>query len=217
MERFVTIPLGIVLLLGLLLAERFRGPGFVLAFKTPLSILFVVTAFLQPIHNTAYFGWVVAGLVLGLAGDVCLALPGRRAFRAGVVSFLGGHIMYVIAFAWIAPVSAWYTAGTPGVIILSSLVYWWLRPYAGAMARLVIMYIVVISVMLIGAWGVFFTLALPVLGEWAILAGAMLFYVSDLFVARDRFVTQEFTNRLVGLPMYYAGQFLLALSVGLVP
>ncbi len=41
----------------------------------------------------------------------------------------------------------------------------------------------------------------------------MLFYLSDLFVARERFVTSAFVNRLVGLPLYYGGQVLLALSV----
>ncbi len=47
------------------------------------------------------------------------------------------------------------------------------------------------------------------------LRDALSFYVSDVFVARDRFLKEEFINRLVGLPMYYAGQFLLAFSVGL--
>jgi hypothetical protein len=45
--------------------------------------------------------------------------------------------------------------------------------------------------------------------------GAVSFYFSDVFVARDRFLKKEFLNRLTGLPMYYAGQFFLAFSVGL--
>ncbi|MBW2297136.1 MAG: lysoplasmalogenase, partial [Deltaproteobacteria bacterium] len=44
--------------------------------------------------------------------------------------------------------------------------------------------------------------------------GALSFYVSDLFVARDRFLKNESLNRLLGLPLYYGGQFLLAFSVG---
>jgi hypothetical protein len=49
-----------------------------------------------------------------------------------------------------------------------------------------------------------------------ILAGAVSFYISDLFVARDRFLKDAFFNRLVGLPLYYLGQFLLAFSVGFI-
>jgi hypothetical protein len=54
------------------------------------------------------------------------------------------------------------------------------------------------------------------LGAWFILAGAVFFYASDIFVAHQRFVMEQFYNRLFGLPLYYTAQFLLAFSVGLV-
>jgi uncharacterized membrane protein YhhN len=44
--------------------------------------------------------------------------------------------------------------------------------------------------------------------------GALFFYISDLFVARHRFVRAAFENRLAGLSLYYAGQFMLAVSIG---
>src|SRR5258706_119486 len=44
--------------------------------------------------------------------------------------------------------------------------------------------------------------------------GAGLFYLSDLCVARDRFVAPGFANGRVGLPLYYAAQLVLAHSVG---
>jgi len=44
--------------------------------------------------------------------------------------------------------------------------------------------------------------------------GATCFYFSDLSVARDRFVQKGYINRLIGLPLYYLGQFLLAFSLG---
>jgi len=48
----------------------------------------------------------------------------------------------------------------------------------------------------------------------ALLAGALSFYVSDLAVARDRFVAPGFSNRLWGLPLYYGGTLLLATTAG---
>ena len=48
---------------------------------------------------------------------------------------------------------------------------------------------------------------------WTVAAGALLFYVSDLAVARHRFVKAELLNRAIGLPLYYAGQVLIAMSV----
>ncbi len=50
---------------------------------------------------------------------------------------------------------------------------------------------------------------------WPVLPGAVLFFLSDLAVARDKFVTPGFPNRAVGLPMYYAAQILFAVSTGM--
>ena len=46
-----------------------------------------------------------------------------------------------------------------------------------------------------------------------ILGGALAFYLSDLSVARDRFIREAFVNRLWGLPLYYGAQLLLAATV----
>ncbi len=80
----------------------------------------------------------------------------------------------------------------------------------------VCLYIVVISVMMAAAWAAFLNPGLAPKGAWALFLGALCFYVSDIFVARDRFVKSQFLNRLLGLPLYYGGQFLIAFSVGLV-
>jgi uncharacterized membrane protein YhhN len=45
-----------------------------------------------------------------------------------------------------------------------------------------------------------------------LLIGAVMFAVSDIFVARDRFVSPSVANRLWGLPLYYAAQLIFALS-----
>jgi uncharacterized membrane protein YhhN len=46
-----------------------------------------------------------------------------------------------------------------------------------------------------------------------ILAGALMFFLSDLSVALARLVHTDFPNYVWGLPLYYAGQLCLALSV----
>jgi hypothetical protein len=56
---------------------------------------------------------------------------------------------------------------------------------------------------------------LALTGRVIVFIGAASFYFSDVFVARDRFLKPEFLNRLLGLPLYYLGQYLLAFSVGL--
>jgi len=205
------------LLCGLLLAEREGRRNLILGVKTACSCAFVATAILQEHPLAAYFHWVLAGLLLGLVGDVCLALRGDRAFRAGLVAFLLGHVAYVVAFALVVRrPEDWLTALHLLLVAVSCYVLWWLWPRLGAMRGPVVAYVLVISAMVAAAISAAGNPLLPGVGRWTLLLGAVCFYLSDLCVARDRFVAQGFANRLLGLPLYYGGQFLIAFSVGLV-
>ena len=72
----------------------------------------------------------------------------------------------------------------------------------------VVAYMAVISLMVALAAG-----TLGTRGGALIVAGAVLFYASDIFVARERFVKPGFDNTVLGLPLYYGGVTLLALSI----
>lgn len=216
MVRIILPVVAGVLLIGLLWAENTGSHGQILLFKAPLSCLFVLAAFLQAHPVAPYYRFVLAGLVLGLVGDVCLALPGDTAFRSGLAAFLAGHVLYVLAFAKLTRRSDWLHAANLLILAVSVYIFWWLLPHLGKMLAPVVLYIVVISVMVSGAWAAFRNPDTRRAGAWMILFGALLFYVSDIFVARNRFIADEFLNRLIGLPFYYGGQFLLAFSVGLV-
>jgi uncharacterized membrane protein YhhN len=142
-----------------------------------------------------------------------LALP-ERFFKGGLAAFLLGHGFYLIGFAALTNWIQWLSPGALLLFMIGAIVFLWLRPHLGAMLGPVFIYILVITGMVSAAWAVFRETALPVLGRSLILLGAVSFYVSDLFVARNKFIKTEFLNRLVGLPLYYLGQFLLAFSPG---
>ena len=214
MVRNVLLVIAAGLLIGLLWAESTGGYARILMFKTPLSILFVVAALIQVRVFPPYFRLILAGLILGLIGDVCLALPGQAAFKAGLVVFLMGHILYVLAFAKLTRAKDWLNPMNLLIVAVSAAAFLWFQPHLGKMLVPVSAYIVVISVMVAGAWAAFRNPEVRRTGAWLILIGAVLFYVSDLFVARHQFVTHEFLNRLINLPLYYCGQFLLAFSIG---
>ena len=99
-------------------------------------------------------------------------------------------------------------------LVLSGGIYFWLRPHLGSMHLPALFYIIVITVMVVGAWSVIGNSQWALTGRVFVFVGAVSFYFSDVFVARDRFLKPEFLNRLIGLPLYYLGQFLLAFSVG---
>ena len=216
MLRYLLLVAAAGLLLGLLWAEGAGTNWLSLGFKTPLSILFVATVLLQPRNMPKYFKLVLTALILGLVGDVCLGLPGLIAFRVGLAAFLAGHILYILAFAILTRRADWINPVNILIIVISGFVYWWLLPNLGKMLVPVTFYIVVISVMVAAAWAAFRNPGVRRTGAWFILIGAVLFYASDIFVANQRFVTEQYYNRLIGLPLYYTAQFLLAFSVGLV-
>jgi uncharacterized membrane protein YhhN len=201
-----------VLLVALLVSERKARGGAILAAKTPLSCLFILAAVVQPHGQGAHYPLLLGGLLFCLVGDVCLALPQARAFLSGLVSFLLGHVLYVSAFALSAEAGLQTLCGTAVILGISAGVYLWLRPHLGSMNIPVILYVLVISLMVSAAWGVWGNGRIGWEGRLLVLSGALSFYLSDIFVARDRFLRREFLNRLVGLPLYYTGQFLLAFS-----
>jgi uncharacterized membrane protein YhhN len=168
-------------------------------FKTLASAGMIAVAVVGGVHGR-YAQVVLAGLGLSAVGDLCLLSRARRLFLAGVGAFLLAHLAYALAFA---PRATVHPALALALAVAAVGIVAWLWPHLGSMRVPVLAYAAAISAMLLLALGV----ADPLV-RW----GAALFYLSDLTVARDRFVRQAFANRLVGLPLYYSGQVLLALS-----
>jgi uncharacterized membrane protein YhhN len=190
-----------------LVAAELRGQRrLTVAAKVVASLGFVLLGACRFHSASPYDGWVLAALVLCLAGDVLLAL--RRGLAAGLVCFLVGHLAYAAAFATLLPLAAWPWLVALAMAVPSAAAAVWLWPHLGRLRAAVLAYIVVITAM---AWG-----ALSVAGRslWMVPAGALLFYLSDLAVARDRFVVRRFASRAWGLPAYYLAQLLLALTLG---
>jgi len=212
----ILLVLAIVLLVGLLFFEKRENRKGLLPTKTVLSLLFIVTAISQIHLMQPYTLFIVIGLLFCLGGDVFLALPQDRMFLLGLISFLLGHVCYVIGFVWISGPSSMTLLGAIVTIVLGVLVYLWLKPHLGSMKIPVIAYILVISLMFIGAWSVLGMPQQPLAARLSIFVGAACFYISDIFVARDRFLKNAFTNRLLGLPLYYTAQFMIAFSIGMV-
>ena len=206
------IALAVVLLSVVLFAEKRENRALLVPSKGILSVLFVLTALTVSQASSGYRVLLLWGLAFCLGGDVCLALPQRTMFLLGLISFLIGHGFYVVAFLGVGKAGIWTLGGGLLICGLSGWVYRWLSPHLGRMRGPVLAYILVITAMVACAWSVFERGDLPRGARILVLAGALCFYLSDIFVARDRFVKNAFLNRAVGLPTYYTAQFLLAFS-----
>ncbi len=194
----------------LLAAEYHSIRSLVWAAKPVAAAAYVGVAISLGALETGYGRFVLAALVLSWFGDVLL-IPRKapRLFRAGLLSFLMAHIALTAAFLvrgvdWEA-----FVIAALAVAAAAALVGRWLRAYLPKeMVTPVYAYIVAISLMLIFAAG-----TVSYAGKAGILIGALMFYFSDLAVAREHFVASSFLNRAWGLPLYFGGQLVLAITV----
>jgi uncharacterized membrane protein YhhN len=196
----ITLAALVVLLVGERSSQTLRNVA-----KPVASAGFLGVAFAAGALDTTYGSWVFLGLLLGAIGDVLLLGVSRNSFMGGLVAFLLGHVAYVVAFATLGLTGSTLLIIGGIVAVVGAIVFAWLRPHLDRPMRLpVAAYVVVISVMLCIAAGSHIAVVI-------VAAGA--FYLSDLSVARDRFVAPGFLNRVWGLPLYYGAQLLLAWSV----
>jgi uncharacterized membrane protein YhhN len=176
--------------------------------KTAASVTFVILGAIRWTGGDIVGGWIVAGLAFCAIGDVLLL--GKRTFDVGLLAFLLGHVLYVAGFHAALPVGRWSWLALAPLLIVSGGAARWLWPRLDRRRFSVVSYIIAISFMVWGGVSVYTRGVLP----WTAAAGAFLFYLSDLAVARQRFVHESFVNRAIGLPIYYFGQLLLALTIG---
>ncbi len=163
----------------------------------------------------AFAGFVVAGLVFAAAGDAWLLGRGQRAFAFGLGHFLCAHLAYIAAAASVLPPTSWMTPLTAVPVISALAALTWLSPHLTSMRAPICLYVAAITTTAIAGLALVWSVPVPVLGTGgAILfaAGALCFFVSDLAVARNRFVAPGFVNRAWGRPTYYTGQLLIAWS-----
>jgi uncharacterized membrane protein YhhN len=194
-----------------LLAAEYRASrvGVWLA-KPAAAACFVAAGLSWGALDSDYGRVVLAGLALSLCGDVLLIPHGRpRVFQVGVAAFGLAHVAYLAAFALRFESFALAALAATVAALALFAVLPWLRPHLpDDMKGPVRAYMIVISLMLIAAAG-----ASP--ADPRILVGAAMFYVSDLSVARGRFVAPGFANGAWGLPLYFGAQLVIASTVAL--
>jgi len=177
--------------------------------KIAASCGFLGVAYLGGALKSAYGRLLLLGLALSFLGDAFLIGDSRQAFLAGLAAFLLAHVAYVVAFVVKGVSLRWIGFSALPVVACAVAVSLWLAPHTPPELSLPVrLYTVVISGMLIAAIG-----TRGKGGPVLIVVGASLFFLSDLSVAALRLVQTEFPHYVWGLPLYYAGQLCLALSI----
>ena len=164
--------------------------------------------------------WFALGLVFSLFGDIFLMLP-REQFIAGLISFLLAHIAYLVGFLQTTPplnivsLILAVLVGIAATRIYRSIGAGLADSGNQALRPPMLIYTIVISLML---WSALLTL---VGKEWlpvqALLAagGALLFFLSDTFLAWNKFVSPIRHGKLLVIITYHLGQVMIILGAGL--
>lgn len=195
---------------GILILGEWKTSPIRFVAKPIASLTFIAAGIERGGFDSAYGTILLIGLVLAAVGDVFLLGSTRGSFLAGLISFLLGHVAYVVGFLTLGTNIWWLVGSLALVVVLAAVILRWLGPHLEeAMKGPVLAYVAVISLMVVTAAGAVGGGATP----W-LLAGAIGFFASDLAVARNQFVTQSIANRAWGLPLYYASQFVLAWTIG---
>jgi len=149
---------------------------------------------------------ILLALVFSWLGDLLLIPKSKNQyFLLGIAAFALAHIAFSFAFLQLAISPLLLISSVMLSLIIGTFVYLWLKPHLHKQYKIMVpAYLLIIIVMLIigissGGSNQYY---------W-IVAGSLLFAVSDLFVARNRFIQPAFINRLIGLPMYYLAQMML--------
>jgi len=163
--------------------------------------------------------WFGLGILFSLAGDILLMIPPDRLFLAGLVAFLFAHVTYVIGFNTPLPrLSAWgillaVMISLGGARVIRRI----LAPLAAqgqAYLRIPILaYGIVISIMLLSALMKLTDLSWHVGAALLVGAGAFLFYVSDIILAWNRFISPIRNGRIYNILSYHLGQIMLITGV----
>ena len=174
--------------------------------KMAASTVFVLFAVYLDALESVYGQVLMVALLCSWVGDLLL-LPGKsKWFLYGLVSFLLAHIAFALCFIQRGIDTGQLLLPGTGVGLLVLVISYWLLPHVEKEMKLPVLgYMAAIVVMVILAFATHHHLP-----NAAIPVAACLFLVSDLFVARDRFVKKEAWNRIIGTPLYFGAQMIFA-------
>jgi uncharacterized membrane protein YhhN len=173
----------------------------------PLATLLVMAYAWPRGHDTpAVRRWVIAGLVLSLAGDVALMWP-KEGFLPGLVSFLLAHLAYLVAFT---KVRTFASRRLPFIVYASvagAMLVWLWPGVPGALRLPVLAYVVCLTSVAAQA-AVLWRAGEPRAGVLAL--GGALFVVSDALLAANKFAAPLPMSGLWILSTYWLAQWCIA-------
>ncbi len=215
--KYALIPLCLCLA-GIFLWKESRKeyvPAVIL--KGLASLCFVALGFLVA-GSSREAGLITTGLVLGCVADVLLNLrmvfpeKGQPIFLIGILVFLAGHVIYLIAVTGMAA-QPWICVAA-GVVLTALLMVWIFRQITAKAAFKIFGVVYIGAIMLLNCVAVSNLITFPSAFTAMFAAGALLFLLSDIVLILNTFGKETKQGlRITNITLYYLGQLIIAISL----
>lgn len=192
-----------------------------LLLKTLASLVFVYIGYRARTYcgNKEIADLVFVGLCLGAAGDFFLNLRfvlkdiGQYIFIIGILVFLAGHVMYLIALIKLCnnPI----IPAVVGFVLTALLIIWIFQRIEAKPAFKIFGIFYLGAVTIMATYAVANFLFAPELAfNQLFAAGGVLFLISDVVLILNTFGKKtKFSLRICNLMLYYLGQLAIAMSL----
>lgn len=208
-EEFLLVAVVAVFAVGAVALSQYRCRLVYVTLKTIASLAVVGVAYFGGALDTVWGSLVFAGSCVAFSGDIVMGAFRKRGLIAGIGCFMVAYAFYVGAFA----VKGFGPIAVPAMVaavVLAIIVWKYLMPHIPARMRIPVAAYSCLLIVLM-ATGVAVGVRHSHMG---LAVGAVLLAVSDIAVARERFVAHSIANKVAGLPLYYLGQVLVVLAAG---
>ena len=214
---YLLIPLCLCLAAVFLLQESKKRYVPAVVLKGLASACFVILGFLLSGGSPAA-KLITAGLLLGCIADVLLNLrmvfpkKGQLIFLVGIIVFLSGHILYLIAI--LKGAAPWWICVIIGVILTALLMKWIFARITAKKAFKIFGIVYIGAIMLLNCLAIGNLIVSPSAFTAVFAAGAVLFLLSDIVLILNTFGKETRQGlRVMNISLYYLGQLLIALSL----
>jgi uncharacterized membrane protein YhhN len=199
----------ILIVSGLVVSEYYNFKIGEYIFKPVAASSFVFISFKLGAFESGYGCLILFSLVLCAVGDILLLSRKLRiSFFCGMLVFAIAHLSFSLAFIKSGTFDfASLVTFLPLIMILGCINFMYLLPKVPHKFKpFILLYGLAIFMMITSAYTFMYEQKL-------ILIAATFFVLSDIFVAKDRFIKRSTKNALLITPLYFAAQGLFAFSV----
>jgi uncharacterized membrane protein YhhN len=199
----------ILIVSGLVVSEYYNFKIGEYIFKPVAALSFVFISFKLGALESGYGRLILFSLALCAVGDILLLNRKLKiSFFCGMLVFAIAHLLFSLSFIKSSTFDfASLVTFLPLIMILGCINFMYLLPRMPHKFKpFILLYGLAIFMMITSAYTFMYEQKL-------ILIAAIFFVLSDIFVAKDRFIKRSTKNALLITPLYFAAQGLFAFSV----